>query len=271
MIPYSLNGTYSDKHGTVLDKPFFNILFIEYHFVRVYTHSVGMQAVVERILADGEPNLEEVRPLNIDTIDYEYIQEVIDGCCQILEKVIQLAETGALRFSPVRIFLRITSSSIFLMKALSLGARQAKLRETLDILEKAIQGLKSNALDDIHLSSRYAILLDMHVSRLRRNLLVSSSKGTKHSRENTRTSPAGPSSWYDNNTTENRDMGAVDSTPMSQTMSDFTFIPSLNSMAADDWLSLPFTPSMAPFGTSTSGQIPALEGGALDFIWNLPS
>lgn len=261
------------EHGlttsAVLDKPFFNILFIEYHFVRVYTHSVGMQAVVERVLADGEPNLEEVRPLNIDSIDYEYIQEVIDGCCQILQKVSQLAETGALRFSPVRTFLRITSSSIFLMKALSLGARQAKLRESLDILEKTIQALKSNALDDIHLSSRYATLLDLHVSRLRRNLLVSS-KGMKNSRGTTTTSITGPPSQHDNGTgISNATM--VNSTPISQGMSDISLIPSLNDMAADDWLSLPFDPSMAPFGISSGGQIPALEGGALDFIWNLPS
>lgn len=252
----------------VLDKPFFNILFIEYHFVRVYTHSVGMQAVVERVLADGEPNLEEVRPLNIDSIDYEYIQEVIDGCCQILQKVTQLAETGALRFSPVRIFLRITSSSIFLMKALSLGARQAKLRESLDILERTIQALKSNALDDIHLSSRYATLLNLHVSRLRRNLLVSS-RG-KNSRGTTTTSSTCPPSRPDNGT-GNGNSTMVNSTPLSHGMSDISFNPSLNDMAADDWLSLPFDPSMAPFGISSGGHIPALEGGALDFIWNLPS
>lgn len=228
-----------------------------------------MQAVVERVLADGEPNLEEVRPLNIDSIDYEYIQEVIDGCCQILQKVSQLAETGALRFSPVRTFLRITSSSIFLMKALSLGARQAKLRESLDILEKTIQALKSNTLDDIHLSSRYATLLDLHVSRLRRNLLVSS-KGMKNSRGTTTASSTGPPSRPDNGASRHN-ATMVNSTPISQGMSDISFIPSLNDMAADDWLSLPFDPSMAPFGISSGGQVPALEGGALDFIWNLPS
>lgn len=232
-----------------------------------------MQAVVERVLADGEPNLEEVRPLNIDSIDYEYIQEVIDGCCQILHKVTQLAETGALRFSPVRIFLRITSSSIFLMKALSLGARQAKLRESLDILEETIQALRSTALDDIHLSSRYATLLDMHVSRLRRNLLMSS-KSMKNSRETTtRRSSAGPPSWPPDSTTtttSTHNAREIMSTPPSQDMSEVSFIPSLNDMAADDWLSLPFDPSMAPFGFSGGGQFPTYEGGALNFIWNLP-
>ncbi|KAB8251947.1 C6 transcription factor [Aspergillus flavus] len=246
-------------------KQYFDILFIEYHFVRVYTHSVGMQAVVERVLADSDPRAEEVRALNIDPIDYEYIQEVIDGCCQILQKVIQLAENGVLRFCPVRIFLRITSSSIFLMKALSLGTRQSTLRESLDVLERSIQALRSNALDDIHLSTRYAALLDMHVARLRRNLLASSK--TVKSNQGTASRPSmGVSSSTDHgNNTPMMDIS------MSQNISDMGYIPSLNDIAADDWLSLPFDPSMAPFGISSAGQFPAYEGGALNFIWNLPS
>ncbi|GAB1203039.1 hypothetical protein APSETT445_001665 [Aspergillus pseudonomiae] len=244
---------------------YFDILFLEYHFVRVYTHSVGMQAVVERVLADSDPHAEEVRALNIDPIDYEYIQEVIDGCCQILQKVIQLAENGVLRFCPVRIFLRITSSSIFLMKALSLGTRQSTLRESLDVLERSIQALRSNALDDIHLSTRYAALLDMHVARLRRNLLASSKTVKSNQGTTSKPSMGVPSSTNQGNNTPMMDI------PISQNMSDMGYIPSLNDIAADDWLSLPFDPSMAPFGISSAGQFPAYEGGALNFIWNLPS
>lgn len=225
-----------------------------------------MQAVVERVLEDNDHNVEEVRAMNIDPTDYEYIQEVIDGCCQILQKVVQLAQIEALRFSPVRIFLRITSSSIFLMKALSLGTRQATLRESLDILEQSIQALRSNALDDIHLSTRYATLLDMHVSRLRRNLLASSKfmKNSNHGTANR--SSAGHVPCVDH-----QHYPSVTEAPIPQNMSDLGFIPSLNDISADDWLSLPFDPSMAPFGISSGGQFPAYEGGALNFIWNLPS
>ncbi|PWY78263.1 C6 transcription factor [Aspergillus heteromorphus CBS 117.55] len=248
----------------VLSKHFFDILFIEYHFVRVYTHSVGMQAVVERVVADNDSH-GDVRATHIDPIDYEYIQEVIDGCCQILHKVTQLGDAGALRFSPVRIFLRVTSSSIFLMKALSLGTRPAKLCESLDVLDRSVQALKSNALDDIHLSSRYAALLEMHVSRLRRNLFASSRTG-RHSHRPPVQSAMAPSQGMDDGTPINQMV-----TPVSQNMADVGFIPSFNDIAADDWLSLPFDPSMAPFGISTGGQFPAYEGGALNFIWNLPS
>lgn len=250
----------------VLDPMFYNDLFIEYHFVRVYTHSVGMQAVVERAIADADSNnLDEMRPTTIDPIDYEYIQEVIVGCCQILRKVTHLAEEGALRFCPIRIVLRITSASIFLMKALSLGTRQSTLRDSLEVLEKSIAALKSNALDDVHLSTRYATLLDMHVSRLRRNLLASC-KTVKSSRGTTQRSSMGPPAWP-----ENGDRSNHINTPASQDLtSEMSFIPTFNEMG-DDWLSLPFDPSMAPFGMNNGGQFPMYEGGALDFIWNLPS
>ena len=35
--------------------------------------------------------------------------------------------------------------------------------------------------------------------------------------------------------------------------------------SADDWLSLPFDPSMAPFGEDI------LDNNALDFLWNSPA
>ncbi|GMF73258.1 unnamed protein product [Aspergillus oryzae] len=266
-VSFARQQLHSGRYIELLDhfRPILDKWKEEHLQVRFYTHSVGMQAVVERVLADSDPRAEEVRALNIDPIDYEYIQEVIDGCCQILQKVIQLAENGVLRFCPVRIFLRITSSSIFLMKALSLGTRQSTLRESLDVLERSIQALRSNALDDIHLSTRYAALLDMHVARLRRNLLASSK--TVKSNQGTASRPSmGVSSSTDHgNNTPMMDIS------MSQNISDMGYIPSLNDIAADDWLSLPFDPSMAPFGISSAGQFPAYEGGALNFIWNLPS
>jgi hypothetical protein len=221
-----------------------------------------MQAVVERVLADSDPDV-EIRAASIDQVDYEYIQEVIDGCCQVLQKASELGEAGALKFSPVRIFLRITTSSIFLMKALSIGTRHAKLRESLDIIERCIQALKSNALDDIHLSTRYAALLETHVSRLRRNLLASATRSTNGCRAR---SPL--ASLQD---TDAEDSTPTIGVPAGQIVPELGSVPTFNNLAADDWLSLPFDPSMAPFGVSGGGQFPAYEGGALNFIWNLPS
>ena len=123
-----------------------DMLHIEYQYVRIYTNSLGMQAVVERTLAETDPDVpqEDNLPFNLEPRDYDFIQEVVDGSCQILQKVCQLSETGALRYSPVRIFLRITTSSIYLIKGLSLGSRNAKLQSCLDILDAAIRALRAS-------------------------------------------------------------------------------------------------------------------------------
>lgn len=315
---------------TGLSSNFVNILHIEYHYVRVYTHSFGMQAVVERVLADTSPNsnsnnhnnhmhnsnynnndhnldstaqTSHANPeINLDPVDHEFIQEVIDGSCQILKKVIEIAQADKLRFSPVRIFLRVTSSSIFLLKALSLGVRHTKLQESLDVLEKSIQALRSNILDDVHLASRYAILLEVHLSRLRRNLIASSTTSSSamnkalgsmtaaaatttaattassSGRNSVRPSSTQPlmkmvdASMENNNRMYNPNDDTSDDVVMGTTSSlsmgtDNTAVPITDD---NDWLfSLPFDPSMAPFGPG-GGQLSGFDGGTLDFLWNLP-
>ncbi|KAJ9319229.1 transcriptional regulator family: Fungal Specific TF [Paecilomyces variotii] len=247
-----------------LGKRSFDLLFIEYHFVRVYMNSIGMQAVVERLLVDGYGStghlMANIRAMSIDPVDYEFIQEVIDGCCSILQKVTELANDKALQFAPVRIFLRVTSSSIFLLKALSLGVRNAKLQESLDILDESIRALRLNTLDDIHLAARYATLLEVHVLRLRRHF-AASSKTTGTSCDITRPSSSLPQ--------EQALSTEASNDPMEEETFDADFVPSLTDMPPDDWLFLPFDPSMAPFGTA-GGQSLGMEDGALDFIWNLP-
>jgi hypothetical protein len=296
---------------------FYSILHIEYHYVRVYTHSFGMQAVVERALANNTLNNDNNTNNNnnnnnspeitLDPIDYEFIQEVIDGSCQILKKVIDLAHTDKLRFSPVRIFLRVTSSSIFLLKALSLGVRHAKLQESLDVLDRSIQALRSNILDDVHLASRYAILLEVHVSRLRRNLVASSSSISKMgavssssattidssnagggatayttaaaaagfglpptvSNGQTTTRPSSTQSFLRGGQGEERESDEL-MTPVSAAPSLVNESGGTGLITDDEWMfSLPFDPSMAPFGPG-GGQLSGFDGGTLDFLWNLP-
>lgn len=249
------------------------MIFIEYQFARVYTNSIGMQAVVERLLAESDPDsvLDEVRQTNVDEIDYEFIQEVIDGSCHILQKVITLAETGALRFSPVRIFLRVTSSSIFLLKALSLGVRNAKLQESLEILSRSIQALRSSSLDDIHLGSRYATLLEFLIIRLRRSFVLSNKKASRGTTRPSSVRPPSDAQSFGNPSAMNQMTGNnggqldVSNGPFDDQ------ILSLNDINADDWLSLPFDPSMAPFGDGGNQIWSGFEGSNLNFIWNLPS
>lgn len=236
------------------------MLCIEYQYVRIYTNSLGMQAVVERTLAETDPDgpQEDILPLNLEPRDYDFIQEVVDGSCQILQKVVQLYESGALRYSPVRIFLRISASSIYLIKALSLGSRNQKLQSSLDTLDAAIRAMRSSTLDDMHLASRYATLLDLHVARLRENFVVSARPPRIPSR----------GASLENNTTAGMDFLNNHNAGTSGIASLANDVNGL--MPDDDWLALPFDPAMAPFGLESNSTFQGFDDGTLDFIWNLP-
>lgn len=251
---------------TELKVEFYDILFIEYQYVRVYINSLGMQAVVERALAENSDiSHDEIGSINLNDIDYEFIQEVVDGSCQILRRITKIAELGALKFSPVRVFLRITSCSIFLLKALSLGVRNAKLHECLDILERSIQALRSSALDDIHLASRYASLLEVHVSRLRRSFMASSKLSRPSNGAPTRPPSTGAPRTQTNDHSISPTTGSLNADHGALPAGFYGVLPD------DDWLSLPFDPSMAPFGTgSGTPAFPDFDESALDFVWNLP-
>ena len=219
-----------------------------------------MQAVVERTLAEADPDgpPEDLLPMNLEPRDYDFIQEVVDGARQILQKVCQLYESGALRYSPVRIFLRITTSSIYLIKGLSLGVRNTKLQSSLDILDKAINAMRSSTLDDMHLASRYATLLDLHVARLRDSFIVSSRPPRLPAGQNSMDKGATSGMDFLNN----HNAGGSGIAALAEDVSGL--------MPDDDWLALPFDPAMAPFGLDNQQGFQGFDDGTLDFIWGLP-
>ncbi|KAJ5983126.1 hypothetical protein N7481_005225 [Penicillium waksmanii] len=243
---------------------FTDILSIEYQYLRVLVNSIGMQLVVQRVLTRDNPHgettidhsfIERTRRLDMTGREYGFIEEVIDGSCQTLEKVALLGATGALHYSPMRILFRTISSSIFLMKALALGVRNSKLQEALQILDRAIAALQdNNNQDDAHLQSQYAALLQTQAARLRRSL-VSSNPPIIHSRtlHDGFLAPAVPSAG------EGDLVAGLD-------------LESLSSFDMNDWLSLPFDPSMAPFAPCEGELGVRLDGVDLDldFIWQLP-
>ncbi len=244
-------------------------LFIEYHYARIYINSIGMEAVCQRAVSEMDVDIDAgpLRPL-LDGQEHGFINEVIDGGTQVLERTIKLAETDALRFSPVRTFLRITTSSVFLLKAISLGIRNVKLQSALDTLDRSIQAMRMSNLDDMHLAARYATLLQTHVARLRHAFMVSSRKQSRFGRTVTRrSSPSEAQPQQADGMTLADEM--LPTNPLRNSANGQDPLP-LQELSADDWLSLPFDPSMAPLGDGTFG-FPALDGNALNFIWNLPA
>ncbi|KAF6843374.1 hypothetical protein CMUS01_02204 [Colletotrichum musicola] len=138
-------------------------------------NSLGIQAVVDRVLGNpgANPASPEIFELCITATDYEFIKEVIDGSCQTLDSVNRLSEAGTLRYCPVRVFLRVITASILLLKALSLGTRGAELEASLAVLDRCVHALKASTLDEMHLAVRYGSLLEAHLSKFRQGMVPS--------------------------------------------------------------------------------------------------
>lgn len=214
--------------------------------------------------------------------EYDFIEEVIDGSDAILSQVISLSQPQhspqqtnkqkQLQYLPIRIFLRIISTSVFLLKALSLGVRMAKLHESLRLLDQAILVLQSGGWDDdFHLIAQYATLLEIHVSRLRQTF-ASSSRLEKEREVECRNEGLDQEEGT-------RDINTIDQPgPVGEeTSATSTWDPSMIDWANQidhpgDWLSLPLDSLMAPFGSWDGGLATDLDSGVLDldFIWNLP-
>ncbi|KAL2817729.1 hypothetical protein BDW59DRAFT_175365 [Aspergillus cavernicola] len=254
---------WKDTHQEVQNSRYENILHIEYEYLRVFANSIGVQGIVEQVLSDTLPQgtidatfVPQARQLNMNRNEYEFIEEVIDGACVILAQIVSFSHPKCL---PMRVLSRMISSSIFLLKALALGVRKTKLQESLRLLDAAIAALLSNQLDDIHLVSRYAALLETHVSRLRQTFASSGRVEGQNDRLNQ---------------TETHNVDAPEH--LLQTEGS-TWDPSMMNWSDQfdlgDWLSLPLDPLMAPFGSWEGGPADlGLDADCLDldFIWNLP-
>ena len=103
------------------EKRLLDVLFVEFQFTRTYINSLAVQAVVERVLKLAGPQAGPT-PFCMNfvfeshSVDFPFIQEVVDGSRQILRAVIALNEEGVLKFCPIRIFSRIITASILLLK-----------------------------------------------------------------------------------------------------------------------------------------------------------
>ncbi|KIX95093.1 uncharacterized protein Z520_09009 [Fonsecaea multimorphosa CBS 102226] len=148
-----------------------DLLFFEFHYVCMYTKSPALQATAMRALSDAGSRRPSNAPANMppefptdEPSEHPFSREVIDHAKQTIKRAIFLTQTGKLRYYPARSFQRLISACVFILKAKTLrylwpgGALEAvQLQE---LLMQGIQALKISALDDSHLASYYAILLE---------------------------------------------------------------------------------------------------------------
>ncbi|KAL7916891.1 hypothetical protein GGI35DRAFT_434229 [Trichoderma velutinum] len=144
------------------------LILVDYHFVRVYINSLALQAVSDRMCKDdGQMSSSQIK----DSQDSDFVREVIDASSRVLQMVIELSRDGNLKYLPVRIFIRVASASMYLINALALGVRGNELDRLLSLLDRTVEALCLNAVDDVHLGFRYAVLLKENTKGLRERFI----------------------------------------------------------------------------------------------------
>ncbi|GJC94379.1 C6 transcription factor [Colletotrichum higginsianum] len=224
-------------------------LHIEYHHAQAFLNSLGVQAIVERVMgsASASPTIRATLNSTVQGVEYDFIKKVVDGSVQVLRATQRLFVAGLLRYCPVRIYLRVIAASIFLLKALSLGTHAADLRSSLGCLHECIACLKASSLDDGDLAARYAALLEVFLAKFEQGMVPTSAP-----RISSMLLGQGELSVDDSG----EGLGGADE--------GWDDVP-------EDWLALPLSHSLAPF--QLWGEAPETmepEVSFWDAMWNLP-
>ncbi|KAF8423473.1 hypothetical protein BGX38DRAFT_1048964, partial [Terfezia claveryi] len=167
-------------------KPIHNILTLEYEHVRMYINSLALQAIIDRCTTAGDKdtmtlNLNPPAAKNSTTeqpsfavlmrtysTDLTFITEVVDASRCVLQTVIErMAPTGELKHAPVRIYLRILSAAMFLLKTFALGAKEDDILVSLELMDQIVEVLRRESCDDVHLGLRFGELLETLTRRVR--------------------------------------------------------------------------------------------------------
>jgi hypothetical protein len=166
----------SDFELLCLPSPIHQILILEYEHVRFYVNSLALQAVVDRCSQSARPdnNSNHKAPAlwDMNSQDLEFIREVVDAARSLLSTVVhQMFPHGYLKHAPVRIYLRILSAAMFLLKTFALGAKEVEVKESMELIEGVCECLRQAAVDDVHLGLRFADLLGGLVGRVRQRFV----------------------------------------------------------------------------------------------------
>ena len=259
-----------------LSPSFQDLLFIEFQHLKIYTGALSIQAVVERALARGisatDKSQADVFKACVLAQDWKFIRDVVTDSCKSLQKATAMAQAGRLRYTPMRTLVCITTASVLLLKALTLGPQHTDLATALSILDDSIAALRSSAVDDMDFSPRYATLMEKHVARFRANYTAPHSPNRSEGIYQINLS--GPAQ---NLQSKDPSEQHVQQDPHAALNGedvygqDFDMLDTYQLNGGDnDWAARPFDPNVAPFGAAGDHLSLGFELDSLDFLWNLP-
>ncbi|KAH6689912.1 C6 transcription factor [Plectosphaerella plurivora] len=245
-------------------------LLIDFHHLKALSGSIAIQAVVQRA-SNLAPEGHQRGALAsfLTSREERFIREVITDSSMVLKLATMSDFKTQLPLAPARTRISVISASVFLLKAISVGATNTDTAAALDILEQSTTTLKSYPPDDMDFAMRYAGLIDKFTDIFRAGLLPGyHSVGTGvedgqgmfggHGSDTGLEGVMGPPPVH----------GAYGTQDLGEDVAmDLEFAPGLQS---DFWRNVSFDSSIAPFGTGNDQLSQGLHVDSLDFLWNLP-
>lgn len=167
--------------GTEIPIELSYLLQIEYHHLKACISALSIQAVIERALSRGmnqpkTPVNKDHRPFVLQEAR-QFIDQMISASSRVLKIATDLQVERTLRYTPLHIRNCIMSTSILLLKAISLGGRSYELKVALRKLDQCIAVLGSCGIDDLDFMPRYTELVKEHLPRFRNQLKLSQNSG----------------------------------------------------------------------------------------------
>ncbi|KAM0212297.1 hypothetical protein ACHAQD_009873 [Fusarium lateritium] len=256
-----------DTMGQCVAKPLRDTLSIEFHHLKACTGAISIQAVVTRVSSAGftadTTSPDEVLSAFITPKDARFLQEVIQDTKNVLHTATMSDFKSHLPYAPARVKISVISSSVFLLKALSVGSTHTDVNDALYTLDQCTSTLKSSPADDMDFALRYADLIEKHTAQFRAHLTQVRSQSSGD--QSVRTSVPGSASQAE--TGADGSVSYLSSLDSQQLGDGGNF---MNFEVGDAWVSLPFDSSIAPFGEGCDQVALGLDIDSLNFLWSLP-
>lgn len=214
-----------------------------------------MQAVVHRATeASSGDNTGNGLSSYLTSQDCRLLQQVVSDSSRVIHIAASNTFRAYLAYAPARIRISVITSSVFLLKALAIGAPSTEVPTLLHTLDRCTATFKRFAPDDMDFALRYAQLVEKYTSYLRGTLVPANAGAQAGGLGQDQNSP---SYWSD-------------------LAASLSGMPDQREGGGDmgmDWNRacnlLPFDLSMAPFGDSADQLSRGFEVNSLDFLWNL--
>ena len=249
-------------------------LLIEYHHLKALTGSIAIQSAVQKASNHGvEGRQQAALSTFLTPREEQSLQEVITDSSMVLELATLSSFKSELPLTPARVRVSVISASVFLLKAISIGAVNTDISAALEILQKSTQVLKNHPPDDMDFTMRYASLIDKFTDTFR---------ATYHSATGTSRSSGVRATNLDYADADAEIHDGIGPGPWNASMYN---IPNsldgpqdfgdgeaagLGLISGEPWKSLASDSSLASFGTDADQLTQGLYVDSLDFLWNLP-